>query len=54
MSTFIRSVLVAAALLGTVSAVSAAPRHTADHYSYSNSLNSGVIADFNRLAHIDD
>lgn len=51
MSTLIRSALVAVALIGTVSAVSAAPRQ--DHrYSDSNSFASGVIADFNRTAHI--
>jgi hypothetical protein len=56
MTTLIRSVLVAAALLSTVSAVSAAPRHRAnpDHYTYSDSYASGPIDNFNRLTHKED
>ena len=53
MKTLIRSSLVALALIGTVSAVSAEPRHV-DHYSYGNSFDSGVIANFNRAAHIEE
>jgi len=53
MSTLIRSVLVAAALIGTVSTVSAAPYET-DHYTYSDSFTSGAIDDFNRAAHKQD
>ena len=53
MSPLIRSVLVAAALIGTASAVSAAP-HEADPYAYSDTFNSGVIADFNKLTHKGD
>lgn len=50
MSTLIRSVLVAAALIGTVSAVSAAP-NKADPYASSDTYNSGPIADFEKLTH---
>ena len=53
MKTLIRSSLVALALIGTVSAVSAEPRHV-DHSSYGNSFDSGVIANFNRAAHIEE
>jgi len=54
MTTLIRSVLVAAALLGTVSAVSAAPRDRTNPYAYDNSYTSGAIDDFNRLTHKSD
>ena len=48
MSTLIRSVLVAAALIGTVSAVSAAPRDVDSPYTYSNP------SDFNPATFFDD
>jgi Spy/CpxP family protein refolding chaperone len=48
MSTVIRSILVAAALVGTVSAVSAAPRHVDNPYTYSNPN------DFNPATFFDD
>jgi hypothetical protein len=56
MTTLIRSVLVAAALLSTVSAVSAAPRHRANphHYTNSDSFASGPIDNFNKLTHKED
>lgn len=53
MNTLIRTVLVAVALIGAVSAVSAAP-HKVNHYSDGNPFNSGPIADFNRLTHTDN
>jgi hypothetical protein len=54
MRTLIRSVLVAAALIGAASAVSAAPRYS-DSYSYGdNSFDTGPIAEFNRLTHKTD
>jgi hypothetical protein len=52
MTTLMRSALVAVALIGTVAAVSAAPRYDHDRYSDSDTFRSGVIADFNRAAHI--
>jgi hypothetical protein len=54
MTTLIRSVLIAATLLGTVSAVSAAPRDRTNPYAYDNSYSSGAIDDFNRLTHKSD
>ena len=53
MKTLIRSALVAVTLIGTVSAVSAAP-HKTYHHSYDNSYNTGAIADFDRFAHTED
>ena len=48
MSTIIRSILVAAAVLGTVSAVSAAPRDINSQYHYSDP------SEFNPATFFDD
>lgn len=54
MSTLIRIAFVAVAMFGTVSAASAAPRHSSDSYVQSGEFNSGVIANFNRITHKED
>jgi len=48
MSTIIRSILVAAAVFGTVSAASAAPRDIDSQYTYSSP------SDFNPATYFDD
>jgi hypothetical protein len=54
MKTLIRAAFVAVALVGSISAVSAAP-HKVDHRRYdNNSFDTGVIADFNKAAHTED
>ena len=50
MSAFIRSVLIAAVLIGTVSAVSAASRHGEDAYSKRGEYQPGVMDKFNQFA----
>jgi hypothetical protein len=52
MTTLMRSALAAVALIGTVAAVSAAPHYDHQRYSDSDTFRSGVIADFNSAAHI--
>jgi hypothetical protein len=54
MSMLTRFAFVAVALLGTVSAVSAAPLYSIDSYTHSDQFRSGAIDDFNRATHKQD
>lgn len=54
MSKLTRFAFVAVALLGTVSAASAAPRYSTDSYTQSDQFRSGPIDDFNRVTHKQD
>jgi hypothetical protein len=54
MSILARFAFIAVALLGTVSAASAAPRHSADSYTQSDQFNTGAIDNFNRATHKED
>jgi hypothetical protein len=54
MSTLTRFAFIVVALFGTVSTVSAAPRHSADSYTQSENFNFGAIDNFNQAAHKQD